>query len=304
MENTNNKMAENATENTIDTMSKSEVAKAKRDAKAKAAKLKKAKAARTKKAKDAKAKAKAKADREKGIAKVKSVARERKETSQAMLKEAAVNATLSGTLDTMKTSAKMQFKLIRAIERESIIILTNYIKSMASTVNLDDEKLQNRIKYALRSEFGRVMGLTNLISSIACFPCEDGDHSELSRNQNALIETLDIDLCLMEDIKEARGYHSWLRNDIKSDEIAIVKPIKPDFDAYTMLVEEFLESILLQDQIENKLNMEINSMVLINKSNPTKWVAREKILLKNLKKELLDIEIASAEYEAELNKTT
>ena len=98
--------------------------------------------------------------------------------------------------------------------------------------------MAKRIDSALRSEYGPINGLINLVSAIASWPAEPGDGAMVSQNRMILESKLNLDLLLLDDIKQFRGYHSFV-----NDELEIVQGTEPQFEDYTDYCSIFLEDL-------------------------------------------------------------
>ena len=94
-------------------------------------------------------------------------------------------------------------------EAKVIRELTSLVNKIADTCGLDEERIAKRIDVALQSEYGRINGLINLLSSLAKWPAEQGDGSSVATNRQLLRDELKLDLVLLEDINTFKGYHTF-----------------------------------------------------------------------------------------------
>jgi hypothetical protein len=122
-------------------------------------------------------------------------------------------------------------------ERKTITALEGKINTIVDELGLDEEKMQRRIEVALRSEYGRVNGMVNLLAAICNWPADSGDGASVGENRKVIKEKLKIDLMLLEDIRTYRGFHSF-----HTDELEIIDGVEPQYEDY----EDYV-AILLQD---------------------------------------------------------
>lgn len=124
--------------------------------------------------------------------------------------------------------------------REALKALKNILNKMTAEFSLDEDRMAKRIDAALRSEYGAINGMINLIAAVASWPAEQGDGSMVSTNRQILDEKFDLDLMMLEDIRKFKGYHSFVAD---SDEIEIIDGVIPDYENYTDYCEIFLETL-------------------------------------------------------------
>lgn len=134
-------------------------------------------------------------------------------------------------------------------ERTTINALKKTVLTITDTLGLDEEKMQRRVDTALKSEYGRINGMVNLLSAIANWPAEQGDGTAVGENRRVLEETLKLDLMLLEDIRTYRGFHTFA-----TDELEIIDGIEPQYEDYEDYVAILLEDMGLTAQQRVKLN--------------------------------------------------
>lgn len=129
-------------------------------------------------------------------------------------------------------------KQIVAANRAAVSKLKSTINSIVNELALDEERMDKRVDSATRSEYGTINGLINLVASIANWPAEPGDGSQVSTNRRVLEDKFELDLMLLEDIRNYRGYHSFV-----TDDLEIIDGTEPDYENYTDYCEIFLETL-------------------------------------------------------------
>jgi len=140
------------------------------------------------------------------------------------------------------------------LRRESSRKIVALIKDVGEILSLDDEQLDRRIKATRKSEYGRIPGLINLLASIYAWPISvGGQASDIDSLQEEIIELLQekgviIDKELLIDIKETKGYHSFL-----NDEAELVEGEVPDFEEYSYFILTFADNAGLP-LVDNKLS--------------------------------------------------
>lgn len=142
--------------------------------------------------------------------------------------------------------AKLNTAKVRAsieAERSTIKGLRTLINSITELVGLDEERMSKRIDAALQSEYGRVNGLVNLLAAVVHWPAEAGDGPSVSENRKLIEERLGLDLLLLADIRQLRGYHTF-----HTDDLTIIDGIEPSYDEYEAYVQVLLEDLKLQPQ--------------------------------------------------------
>jgi len=140
------------------------------------------------------------------------------------------------------------------LRRESARRLVGLIKEVGELLSLDEERLERRIKATRKSEYGRVPGLINLLASIYAWPIAvGGQASDIDSLQEEIMDffaekNLLIDKDLLIDIKESKGYHSFL-----NDEAEMVDAEEPDFEEYAYFILTFADGASLS-LVDNKLS--------------------------------------------------
>ena len=110
--------------------------------------------------------------------------------------------------------------------------MSTIINRVGEELGLDTERLNKRIATSRRSQYGRVCELINILASIYAWPIESsGQASEIPDLQERMLDTLaelgiNIEGDLLLDIKEAKGYNSFL----DTATFEIVDGIEPDYE--------------------------------------------------------------------------
>ncbi len=134
----------------------------------------------------------------------------------------------------------MSLDKIRASRKEEkavIEVIKDKITEIVAICGLDEDKSARRIQVALKSEYGRVNGMINLLAAICKWPAEAGDGAAVSLNQSVIESELKLDLLLLEDISSFKGFHTF-----HTDELDVIDGTEPDYQNYqdycTLLLEE------------------------------------------------------------------
>jgi len=140
------------------------------------------------------------------------------------------------------------------LKRESARKMISLIKDVGELLSLDDEGLDRKIKATRKSEYGRIPALINLLAKIYTWPIAiGGQASDIDSLQEEILELLVeksiiIDKDLLVDIKESKGFHSFL-----DDEAQIVEGEEPDFEEYNYYILTFADNAGLS-LVDNKLS--------------------------------------------------
>lgn len=135
--------------------------------------------------------------------------------------------------------------------RQARTALTNLIKEIAVECELDMDSISKRLSSALKSEYGAVNGLINLLTAICAWPAEQGDGSSVAINQDKIATKFNIDLVFMDDIKSVRGYHTFISN-----EGDLIDGKAPDYEEYTQLCQILLGELKLSECIKTRISQE------------------------------------------------
>ena len=172
-----------------------------------------------------------------------------------------------------------------AVDRKALTVLKGTIDKIVKTLDLDDERIIKRVDNALRSEYGAVNGVINLLASIANWPVEPNDGAQVATNRQILANKLNLDLMLLEEIRASRGYHTFVSDDMK-----IINGQAPDYETYSQLCQIFIEELLGEELAEKPA------------ISQTKWeqleqVAKDKAAL-DLEQRMAELEMHKAFIEA------
>lgn len=134
-----------------------------------------------------------------------------------------------------------------ALKRESVKTLTTILENVYDELNLDREKLANKIKLARKSKYGRISEMITMVASTYAWPCADSSQaSEIPELQERMLDTLaglgvKVDGDLLLDIKEAKGFNSFM--DMASFEI--VEAVEPEYAELEYYLLTFAEEASL-----------------------------------------------------------
>ena len=119
------------------------------------------------------------------------------------------------------------------LRRESISTLKAIVRAVAEITEHDEERLESAIKNIRRSEYGRVPELITKVASMYNWPIQDkSEAKEIDDRQEAILDMLKerfgarISHDLLLDIKEAKGFHSFL-DDITFE---VIEGVEPDYE--------------------------------------------------------------------------
>ncbi len=186
---------------------------------------------------------------------------------------AANNATASRTkyLQTNKNAVNYTLRL------DSINTLKECINKAVTIADMETDKVSRRVKAAMKSEYGKVPGLINLLAAIINWPTDSKTPDNLSTVQDKICSELGIEQVMIDDIREAKGFHTFL-----TDDHDLMDGIVPDFDEYSMLCE----------LIASKLELSVVDIKL----DEATWNKLELKAAENAKITLMEIEVELAEY--------
>lgn len=197
----------------------------------------------------------------------------RKSTNQTVA--AAKKATESRTkfLQTNPNAVNYTLRL------DSINTMKEAISIAVTIAEMDKNKLSRRTKAAMKSEYGKVPGLINLLSAIINWPTDSQTPDNLSAIQDEICTNLGLEQVMLDDLREAKGFHTFLTEDQE-----IMDGSEPDYEEYNMLCE----------LMASKLNLSVVDMKL----SESEWNKREAKAIAKAKQDLEDIETELAEYRA------
>ena len=167
-----------------------------------------------------------------------------------------------------------------AAEKLIIEDLKCKVVALSDLCGLDEERTAKRLQSAIRSEYGRINGLINLLAAMAKWPAEQNDGASVAINQSLIEKEMGLDLMLLEDITKFRGYHSF-----HTEELEVITGIEPEYSNYTNYC-----TILLQDfGFESAVSAVIK---------PENWGKQEAKALKKAKEAIDDLKDALEEHKA------
>lgn len=127
-------------------------------------------------------------------------------------------------------------KLEKANNREALKALRGLIMEITEKLSLDEEKMEKRLDSAFNSEYGQINGTINLLCAIANWPADVGDGASVASNKKIIEEEFKLDLMLLADIRESRGFHTFV-----TDDMQIMHGVEPKYQDYADDCEIFLQ---------------------------------------------------------------
>ena len=170
--------------------------------------------------------------------------------------EAKVAQARQDKLNSLKITRLTSEKAIdRTLRAEAINKMITLLQGVADAIGYDEEALERKIAVTRRSEYGRIPALINILSGIYSWPITaHGNPAEVPGLQEDILDylasnSLDIDADLLLDIKEYKGYHSFV-----SDEAVIVDAVEPDIEEYDFAIVTIADIVGLP-VVDNKLTL-------------------------------------------------
>ena len=157
-----------------------------------------------------------------------------------------------------------------ALRRESLKTLTAILEEIYEICGLDLDMLHRKITASRRSEYGRVPALINIIAGTYAWPVGSASHAnEIPARQEDILSLLKIDGDILLDLKDAKGYHSFL-----DEEFSTVHAVEPDYDEYNYFVLTVADHLQLPF-VDNKLTEELWSR---NETKALESIEKEQVL--------------------------
>lgn len=140
-----------------------------------------------------------------------------------------------------------------ALRRESIKALTSKLEEVYDVLDLDLDMLHRKIAASRRSEYGRVPALINILAATYAWPIDDNSKaSDITALQEDLLDELPgLDGDVLLDLKESKGYHSFL-----DETFATVDGIEPDYEEYEYFTLTVADALQLP-YVDNKITEQI-----------------------------------------------
>lgn len=180
--------------------------------------------------------------------------------------------------DINATRLRSNIAINDALRRESIKALTSKLEDVYEEVGMDIDMLHRKIAASRRSEYGRVPALINILAATYAWCVTDSSEAaNIPQNQERIAELLHIDGEVLLDLKEAKGYHSFL-----DDEFQIVDAVEPDYEEYEYYILTIADALAIP-YVDNKLNEQ-------------KWLANEAKALGKISVEQSEAETALARH--------
>ena len=157
-----------------------------------------------------------------------------------------------------------------ALRRESVKAMTNTLEEVYEVCGLDLDMLHRKITASRRSEYGRVPGLINVLAATYAWPVGDSTHtSEIPQRQEDILDILKLDGELLLDLKEAKGYHSFL-----DEAFEVVEGVEPDYEEYNYFVLTVADNLQIPF-VDNKMSETVWNK---NETKALKKITDEKML--------------------------
>lgn len=189
------------------------------------------------------------------------------------------NYILTGT--TTVVNADVQAGMVA--KREARATLKELLINIGEEIQFDSERIERSIATTRRSMYGEIPALIIAISAKYAWPISAGQSvTELPELQDRIIEILEpygIDSDLLLDIKEAKGFNSFL----DMETFKPVQGIVPEYDEFEFLLTEFA--------------VKLGIKFLDLKLSPAVYDKRELIALKDIENEQKEAELALALHE-------
>jgi len=171
------------------------------------------------------------------------------------------------------------------LRRESARAMIELLGKVSDSIGYDDEMLDRKVSVTRRSEYGRIPALVNILANLYNWPISgNGNPSEVEGLREDIVDCLNdnnivIDPDLLLDLREAKGYHSFV-----DDEGNLVEAVEPDFDEYEFFMLTFADKASLP--------------VVDNKLTRAKWLKLEVKAKANAEAEIAEMQEALARHEA------
>ncbi len=130
------------------------------------------------------------------------------------------------------------------LKKVSQSIIISALQGTYEMLGLDDEKLDFSIKMARRSEYGRISELITSLAKVYNWPIEDvSEIKEIDQLQEDILQYLQADHNitvthdLLIDIKEAKGFHTFLARDTYE----LQEAQEPEYDELGFYLRTFAE---------------------------------------------------------------
>ena len=163
---------------------------------------------------------------------------------------------------------------LRAAEKA----LKAQIQTIVTTCDLDPETMAARINAAMDNKHGRTVGLVNLLAATAHWPADKGEAKSVPTNK--LLISDKVDTLVLSMLREARGYHTFIAEDL-----TIMAGVEPNYERYSELA-----TILLED-----LNLESIPQVTIDRET---WLREETKAIDKATKDQAEMLEAIEKYKA------
>lgn len=152
-----------------------------------------------------------------------------------------------GTINS--TRLRSDIAINDALRRESIKALTTKLEDIYEECGLDIDMLHRKIAASRRSEYGRVPALINIIAATYAWPiASQSEAANIGQYQEQIADLLGVDGDVLLDLKDAKGYHSFL-----SDEFEVVQGIEPDYEEYNYYVLTVADALAIP-YVDSKIN--------------------------------------------------
>lgn len=130
------------------------------------------------------------------------------------------------------------------LKRESLSTMKVIVNGVCDLLDLDSERLEGQIKSARKSEYGRVPQLLIILANMYAWPILDkADAKDIDDKQEEILDYLadthkiKVSGDLLLDIKEAKGYHSFL----DKDTYEVIDGVEPEFEEITYYLQTLAE---------------------------------------------------------------
>jgi len=155
-----------------------------------------------------------------------------------MAKTKTIKPTVALPVVTIEKSRVQQTRERLAAEKATRTTLNKLLSSITEELALDEARMAKRIDSALESEYGPINGLVNLVVAVAKWPVDYGDGANVGVNRRTLENKFGLDLVMLSELAQLRGYHSFV-----TDDLDIIEGKEPKYEDYGDYCQIFLEDL-------------------------------------------------------------
>ena len=185
-------------------------------------------------------------------------------------------------VNTNTTRLRSDIAINDALRRETLKSLTSKLEAVYEEIGMDIDMWHRKINASRRWEYGRVSALINVIAATYAWPIVDSSEaSNIPVLQEQILDILKIDGEILLDLKESKGYHSFLNDDFE-----VVTAVEPDYDEYNYYVLTVADALQLpfvdhkiSEQLWDKNEAKALSKIVIEQEEAAQALKRHEELL-------------------------